>query len=112
MKKTFFLPAAAIRPDLAPGHGSCMATDLITVHGNRVGYMYRQKPDNEIDSGWRFFAGSESQDYVDDPANWEIYDVNTLANYDPGIIPFLDSPHGTAFERHAESGEFVAVRFR
>jgi hypothetical protein len=71
-KKTFFLPPSAIKPDLAPGHGSCLATDLITVNGNRVGFMYREKPDNDLDSGWRFLAGSEAQDYVDDAANLEI----------------------------------------
>ena len=38
-----------------------------------------------------------------------LYDVNTIANYDPEIIPFLDSPPGSAFERDAQTGEFVAV---
>ena len=32
-------------------------------------------------------AGDETPAYVDDPANWNWYDVNTIANYDPEIIP-------------------------
>jgi hypothetical protein len=47
--------------DMALGYGSCIATDDITVNGNRVGFMYRENPDNRIDSGWRFFSGFETQ---------------------------------------------------
>ena len=89
-----------------------MATDMITVHGQEVGYMYRRVPDptsrfSEFDSGWTFLAGTESQDYVDDPRNFAIYDVNTIANFDRDIIPLLDSPLGSAFARDADSGRFV-----
>jgi hypothetical protein len=108
--KTFFLAAEQIRRDLAPGYGGCIATDEITVRGRGVGYMYREKTDRDLDSGWRFFAGTESQEYVDDPRNSSVYDVNTIANYAPDIIPFLDAPFGTAFER-GDDGQFRRVEF-
>jgi hypothetical protein len=82
MDKVFFMPREAIRRDLAPGRGSCLASDLITIEGSRVGFMYREEPDNSIDSGWRFFTGTESQEFVDDPKNLGLYDVNAIANYD------------------------------
>jgi hypothetical protein len=63
---------------------------MITVDGMPVRYMYREKPDNDLDSGWRFFAGSETDEYVEIPENCGIYDVNTIANYDPDIIPHLE----------------------
>jgi hypothetical protein len=106
--KRFHISAAQIRR-LAPGRGRCFATDIITVDGQRVGYMYREEPSDRDDSGWRFFAGTEDEQYVNDPKNVEIYDVNTIANYDPEIIPLLDSPIGSAFERSAGSGSFVAA---
>lgn len=71
--------------------------------------MYREEPSDRDDSGWRFFAGTEDEQYVNDPKNVEIYDVNTIANYDPEIIPLLDSPIGSAFERAAGSGSLVAA---
>jgi hypothetical protein len=46
---------------LANGYGGCIATDEITVEGEPVTYMYREAPQNELDSGWRFFAGTEDQ---------------------------------------------------
>jgi hypothetical protein len=105
-KKRFYLHTDQIR-ELAPGHGSCIATDMITVLGRRIGYAYREQPTDDIDSGWRFFAGEESQAYADDPGNYGIYDVNTICNYDPEIIPLLNAPVGSAFERHEATGAFV-----
>lgn len=71
--------------------------------------MYRDYPDNEIDSGWRFMSGTESQKYMDDPSNLEIYDVNTIANYDPAIVPYLAAPVGSAFERTPGTSTFAEV---
>jgi hypothetical protein len=107
--KKFKLSAGEIR-DIAPGHGSCIATDMITVEGKRVRFMYRESPSDEIDSGWRFLSGYESNEYMNDAANHAIYDVNTIANYDRDIVPFLNAPVGSAFER-PEGDVFVKVNF-
>ena len=63
-KKEFKLDASNIQT-LAPHHGTCYASDMITVQGMKVGYMYRERPDWEGDSGWRFFSGQETDDYVE-----------------------------------------------
>ncbi|HQR42937.1 MAG TPA: DUF2185 domain-containing protein [Gemmatales bacterium] len=109
-QKNYKLQADQIKP-LAEGYGACFATDFITVQGQKIGYMYREEPDEEDDSGWRFMAGHETQDYMDDVQNIDLYDVNTIANYDPDIIPFLEAPYETAFERDETTGEFVEVDF-
>ena len=107
MKKKFKLRASDIKP-LANGHGGCIATDMITVDGMPVGFMCREEPNNPQDSGWCFTSGHESQEYMDDAKNHAIYDVNTIANYDPEIIPLLGAPIGSAYERD-ESGKFVEI---
>lgn len=108
MKKEFKLKADEI-VRLLPPMGGCMATDKITVEGLQVGYMYREEPFNNKDSGWRIFSGTESQEYVDDASNTEIYDLNTIANYDRVIIPYLESPIGTALERLPNSNRFTKI---
>jgi hypothetical protein len=108
MRKKNFAPFKQPLQPLATGLGACFATDLITCDGQRVGYMYREAPDNDIDSGWRFLAGTESDAYMDDADNHAVYDVNTIANYDPEIVPFLEADEGTAFAR-GEDGKFVEV---
>ena len=109
-KKRCALDPSGLRA-LAEGRGSCLASDRITVAGQQIGFMYRELPDDDTDSGWRFFSGEETQEYADDPANFALHDVNTIANYDPDIIAHLDAPAYSAFERHPETREFVAVGF-
>ena len=101
--KKFGIPGDQIRP-VARGHGACFATDEITVSGKPVGYMVRSDPRFDTDSGWVFTSGGESQAYMDNPDNTAIYDVNTIANYDPDIIPFLDAPIGSSFARDERTG--------
>ena len=57
------------------------------------------------DSGWRFTAGDESDSYMDDPDRSGVYALNTICNYDPDVIPLLDSEPGTAWSR-GEDGVF------
>lgn len=108
MSKGFKLKPEDIRP-LATGRGACIATDMITRQGKRVGFMYREAPDNDTDSGWRFMSGLEDQDYMDEADNHGVYDVNTIANYDPTIIPLLDEPQGAVFERVPGAANFRPV---
>jgi len=110
-ERHFFIPREAIKPHIAPGRGACIATDSITVQGQPVGFMYREESEKAHDSGWHFFATTDTQEYVDDPDNMAIYDVNTIANYDPDIVPFLDAPYGSAFERQDGVGVFRATDF-
>lgn len=103
-----------IRPqDLQPiafGYGLCLATDEIIVVGHPVGYMYREEPRFDRDSGWRFFADTETEEYMKNLENHGSYDVNTIANYDRDIIPHLDSPVGSAFQRDPETNRLIEIQ--
>ena len=110
MGKSFRLAAEQIE-DLVPAQGWCIASDRITVDGCHVGFMYRDRRSDANDSGWRFWAGDESDSYANDPKNLAMYDVNTIANYDPAIIDLLDSPEMTAFERADRSSRFNPAPF-
>ncbi len=111
LNKKFKIPGDQIQ-QLIPNMGGCFATDRITVDGLKVGYMFRELPDKDVLSGWTFMAGDESQDYADNPDNWAIYDVNTICNYDPAIIPHLDAVYGTAFGRNAGTDQFEEEPFK
>ena len=98
--------------DLLPdwdGANGCFATNRIMVEGCNVGFCYREKSDGDWDSGWRFTAGDESDEYMDDPNNSGIYGLNTICNDDPDIIPLLHTPAPCAFERD-ENGVFQQIK--
>lgn len=88
------------------GARNCFATNRIIVEGKKIGFMYRDIPKKEKeDSGWRFIAGDESSEYMADENNFGLYDLNLLCNYDPDIIPFLNSEYGKSYYRD-ENGIF------
>ena len=81
----------------------CFATNMVMEDGLAVGYMCREQPDFPRDSGWRFFAGRESQAYVDDPRNTQVYPVAFVAEINPEIIPHLLAEAGSELEWNGEA---------
>ena len=73
---------------------------------NRSASCIARMPTTIATAAGEFLAGDEFDDYVNDPDNLAIYDVNTVANCDPAIIPLLDAPVGSAFSRNP-SGQLV-----
>ena len=90
-----------------PNGEGCIASDMITKEGWKVGYMFRDEPlDNQPDSGWHFFKGDESEAYSNDASNFHAFALNTICNYDQDIIPYLNLPVGTHLIRTA-GGKFI-----
>ena len=87
--------------------GYVMATKMLVDNKRKVRFMYREESSNKQDSGWRFFCGDENQDYVDNPDNIAIYDINTILAVDKSISPYLECAKGTALEREDENAAFI-----
>lgn len=100
-----------IQIDDIPQHikpmGFCIASNKITVDGEKVGFMYREEKVDYEDSGWRFLSGTEEEEYAEDPANGKIFDVNIIAHHDPAIIPYLKMSIGSELERVGD--EFIEL---
>ncbi|MBQ9024577.1 MAG: DUF2185 domain-containing protein [Bacilli bacterium] len=85
----------------------CLVTDKVSVEGKKIGYMYREQPYNiPNDSGWRFFEGTEDEDYINDPENSTAYTLEEVINMDNSIKPFLDSPYGSSYYKDKD-GNFI-----
>ncbi len=87
-----------------------MATKAILKKNAKVGYMYREANDFVDDSGWRFFTGNESLDFMDQVENIDIYDLSQILEKDADIEAYLDSPVGSEWERVEESTTFKAIK--
>ena len=85
--------------------GYVMASKRLVDEKLPVRFMYREKGEGD-DSGWRFFSGTEDQNYADDPNNIGIYDITTILAIDKTITPYLSSAEGIAFEREKSTGAF------
>ena len=77
----------------------------ILEEGWKIGYMRRDKPVNENDSGWSFMAGNEDDEYYNDYKNIALVSVQEVYQLDPDILGYIENPVGTALIR-ISSNEF------
>lgn len=79
-----------------------IAADRILCDGYRISVMLREPSIAPGDSGWRFFAGDEDQDYLADGNNFGALNLNLIVNYSPDCADFIDMPVGTFIVRNDE----------
>ncbi len=82
--KDFIIDPEQIK-DLIKPMGYSIVSNIISQNGEPVGFMYREEPFDEEDSGWRFLSGTETEDYLDEDTNSKAISVNAVANHDPSI---------------------------
>ena len=82
------------------GPSQAIVSMKILHEGLECGYFYREKPDPnmaEWDSGWFFFSGTETKEYLQDSSNFPLVELNTVCNYIPDVMPYLDADYGTRY---------------
>lgn len=87
----------------------CFVSNRVLYDGEKVGYLYREEPVSDDDSGWRITAGSESADYMDDAQNVSYVSLGAVLNLDDRIVGLLDSPVGAEFGFDPASGGFAPI---
>ena len=78
---------------------TAIVSKKVREEGWKIGYGMRDKPTREEDSGWYFCAGNETDDYINDPNNLELWRVASVLMYDPALNELITSPYGTAIIR-------------
>ena len=98
-------------PDNLVGRYSKRAfvTQRILADGVPIGRLYREAPDEEQDSGWRFTAGDETDDYMDDADNSRYVSLGAILAKDDSVIHLLEAPEGARFFRDPDTGLFEPV---
>jgi hypothetical protein len=87
----------------------CFVTNRILRDGQRIGYLYREEPDTKEDSGWRFLAGDEIDEYMDNSDNLAFVSIGAVLSRDDSILSLLEESCGSSFQRDPESDEFNRV---
>ena len=74
----------------------------------RPGFVYRELPDNDDDSGWRAMVGDESRAEVDDPGSILLQSVRFMLDRWPALRPVLETdPRLGAWVWDAAAEQFV-----
>ena len=85
--------------------GSCIVTKSLLNGETNFRWLFREEPLDNIDTGWLAFGDSDNDDYVNDPKNLSVVDLNTLINIEPTILNVYEMPVGTDLIFIEEDGE-------
>ena len=86
-----------------------LVSEMCFEQGEVVRFLYREKPDNKEDSGWRMFTGHEPPDYLDDPKNTRVPAVGFMLDRDPSLLEPLKEGIGAVFEREDKAAPWHRV---
>ena len=85
--------------------GSCIITKSLMNGETKLRWLFREEPINNIDTGWMAFGDKDNDDYVNNPKNLAIVDLNTLVNIEPTVLNVYEMPIGTDLIFINENGE-------
>lgn len=86
----------------------CFVTNNILYEEQKVGYLYREEPDQEDDSGWRFTTGTETNEYMDDSDNISYVSLGAVLREDDSFVDLLEHEAGVHFGVD-KNGNFVEL---
>jgi hypothetical protein len=77
--------------------------------GAPVRFLYREAPDRADDSGWRVFAGDETDEYSNAPGNAVVLPLRDLLDRDAELKQVFRTPAPCAFERKDAKASFGRI---
>jgi hypothetical protein len=78
---------------------TAIVSKKVREEGWKICYGERFEPTREGDSGWFFGVGNESDEYINNPKNLELWLINSVTMYDSALNNFITEPYGTAIVR-------------
>jgi hypothetical protein len=76
---------------------------------DHIGYCYRDYPETNIDSGWRFLYGDEDEDYLDNPDNCVSVYPEEMLSINPSLDIILAAPVSHEFEWDDEQQAYMEI---
>lgn len=92
------------------GEQRAMVSELCFQGCECVRFLYREKTEDETDSGWRMFSGKETDEYSNNPKNIRLPNVGYLLSWDPTLLLPLKHGIGSVFERLDKNHEWIVVK--
>lgn len=78
---------------------TAIVSKKVREEGWKISYGMREEPTREGDSGWYFCVGNESDDYLDNADNFELWKIGSVLMFDQTLNELITVPYGTAIIR-------------
>ncbi|GHV59886.1 hypothetical protein FACS1894182_14600 [Bacteroidia bacterium] len=79
------------------------------LEADHIGYCYRDEPETNIDSGWRFLYGDEDEAFLDNPVNSEAIYPEDMLSINPALDVILGAPVGLEFEWNTDTEMYEEI---
>ena len=83
-------------------------------NGRPIRYSYREKKENPVLNGWVLLSCDDTEDYVNDPANFMIVGATTIYKLAPIMLEIFDAAYGTdlcwLYKKNKHSGFYDLVK--
>lgn len=89
---------------LIPNGGNCLASVALLEGKEPLLWAFREKSLMPSDSGWRFFAATDTQTEVMDGKSILLVDINKIAEMEPSVASIYWYPEGADFQLASKDG--------
>ncbi|MEY8371097.1 DUF2185 domain-containing protein [Aerococcaceae bacterium 50-4] len=89
---------------LIPNGGNCLASVALLEGKQPLLWAFREKSLMPSDSGWRFFAATDTQTEVMDGKSVLLVDINKIAELEPTVAGIYWYPEGADFQLASKDG--------
>lgn len=89
---------------LIPNGGNCLASVSLLEGKQPLLWAFREKSLMPSDSGWRFFAATDTQTEVMDGKSVLLVDINKIAELEPTVAGIYWYPEGADFQLASKDG--------
>jgi hypothetical protein len=90
----------------------CLVSNRVLAGEARVGWLVREQPVNDNDSGWRIFEAGPTVEEMNSPERTSVAPLREVldAQHDDALEAVLRGPVGSALERPQSAGPFVPLQ--
>ena len=87
--------------------GGCIITKSLYEGTSKLKWIFREESANPADNGWRALGDTDTEEYINVPANNLVIDFDRLVEIEPAVLAIYDMPVGTDLEYDAQRRVFI-----
>jgi hypothetical protein len=91
------------------GGGACIVSVNVLSGASPLKWANREEPLGGPDNGWRFLSMIDDDEFLSDPDNLQVADINRVIEIEPAILAIYLMPVGTDVQLVTEPGGAISI---
>lgn len=77
------------------GMGGCIVSKNLWANKGKLKWCFREKGQNEVDTGWRFLSDIDTDEFLKAPSNLLACNFESMIEIEPAVLSIYHLPVGT-----------------